>query len=60
MSAEYREFVQKYISKIKVYPFHVEITIKTGLGVIDELDTTFSCRRSEIYQAFDSYVREGA
>lgn len=60
MSAEYREFVQKYIGKIKVYPFHVEITIKTGLGVIDELDTTFSCRRSEIYQAFDSYVREGA
>jgi len=49
-SPEYKEFVQSFIDKIIVGRYMVEITVKTGLDVCPELDTTFSVKRQVIYE----------
>lgn len=47
---EYRTFLQRFIVKIEVDRYMVDITLRTGLGISCELDTTFSVRRQEIYE----------
>lgn len=55
---EYREFIRPYIVRVEVRQFDVAIVLRTGLGVMDELDTTITVRRQEIYEAFGSSVRK--
>lgn len=55
---EFRTFVQKYVNKITVFPYHLEIELNTGLGMADELNTTVTIRRGELYGLFESRVKE--
>ena len=57
-SIEYREYVQKYIVNVEVRQFDLDVTIRTGMGIIDDLDKTFTIRRQELYEAFNSTVRK--
>jgi site-specific DNA recombinase len=50
-SPQYKEFIRSLIDKIVVGKYVVDITLKTGLDICPELDTTFSVRRQEIYEA---------
>ncbi len=47
---EYKTFVSNFIEKIEVGKYIVNITLKTGLGIYPELDTTLDVRRQEIYE----------
>lgn len=47
---EYKTFVGNFIEKIEVGKYIVNITLKTGLGIYPELDTTLDVRRQEIYE----------
>lgn len=49
-SPEYKAFIQSFIGKIAVGRYMVDITLKTGLDVCPELDTTYSVKRQEIYE----------
>lgn len=55
---EFRTFVQRYVNRITVFPYHLEIELNTGLGMADELNTTVTIRRGELYGLFESRVRE--
>ncbi|MDE5765500.1 MAG: recombinase family protein [Ruminococcus sp.] len=55
---EFRTFIQKYVKKIVVYPYHLEIEINTGLGIADKLNEIITIRRGELYALFESKVRE--
>lgn len=35
---EFRTFVQRYVNRITVFPYHLEIELNTGLGMADELN----------------------
>ena len=50
--------MQRYVSRITVFPYHLEIKLNTGLGMADELNTTVTIRRGELYGLFDSRVKE--
>jgi hypothetical protein len=47
---EYRNFIKEFVTKIEVARYTVYITLKTGLGVFPELDTTIQTNRREIYE----------
>ena len=47
---EMREFITQFIEEIVVYQFHVVIRLKTGLGVLDELDTAVEVKRKDVYE----------
>ncbi len=55
---EFRTFVQRYVNRITVFPYHLEIELNTGLGMADELNTTVTIRRGELYGLFESRVKE--
>lgn len=55
---EFRTFVQKYVNKITVFPYHLEIELNTGFGMTDELNEVVKIRRGELYALFDSRVKE--
>ena len=42
--------VLEFIDEIVVYRYHVTIRLKTGLWVLDELDTDFDVKRKEVYE----------
>ena len=46
----YKEFIKSFIDKIIVGKYSVDITLKTGLDIYPELDTTINVRRQEIYE----------
>ena len=54
----FRTFIQYYIEKVTVYPYHLEITLNAGLGTADELNETVTIRRGELYALFESKVKE--
>ena len=54
---EYRSVIIEYVESVTVYRNHVVIRIRTGLGLIDELDKEFVMSRAEIYGFFGSRVR---
>lgn len=54
----FRTFVQHYIDRVTVYPYHLEIVLNTGLGIADELNETITIRRGELYAMFESRVKE--
>ena len=49
-SPEYKDFIQGFIDKIEVGRYAVDITLKTGLDIFPELDTTYHVKRQEIYE----------
>ncbi len=49
-SPEYKAYIQSFIDKIIVGRYTVDITIKTGLDISSELDTTYHVKRQEIYE----------
>ncbi len=55
---EFRTFVQRYVNRITVFPYHLEIELNTGLGMADELNDTFTLRRGELYGMFESRTKE--
>lgn len=55
---EFRGFVQTYIRKVTVFPFHLEIELNTGLGISTELNQIVTIRRGELYEMFESRVKE--
>ena len=55
---EFRTFVQRYVNKVTVFPYHLEIELNTGLGMADELNEVVTIRRGELYGLFDSRVKE--
>lgn len=57
-TAEFRSFVQQFIHEIKVYPYHFEIVLDIGLGLVTDLMQTVSMRRGELYELFESRVYE--
>lgn len=54
----FRTFIQHYVNKVTVYPYHLEIELNTGLGMADELNEVITIRRGELYELFESRVRE--
>ncbi len=55
---KFRTFTQNYVKKITVYPYHLEIEINTGLGIADKINEIVTIRRGELYELFESRVRE--
>lgn len=49
-STSYKLFVQDFIDKIDVGKYSVDVTIKTGLDIIPELDKKVTVKRQEIYK----------
>lgn len=54
----FRTFVQRYIERITVYPYHLEIELNTGMGIAKELNEIVKIRRGELYEMFESKVRD--
>lgn len=48
-SPAYKEYIRGFIDEISVGKYAVTIKLKTGLEVLDELDTTLTVGRQEIY-----------
>lgn len=55
---EFRNFIQQFIKEIRIYPYHFEIVLDIGLGMIEDLTETISMRRGELYELFESKVKE--
>ncbi len=55
---EFRTFIQRYVKKIVVYPYRLEIEINTGLCIADKINEIVTIRRGELYELFESRVRE--
>ncbi len=55
---KFRTFIQNYVKRITVFPYHLEIEINTGLCVTDKINEIVTIRRGELYQLFESRVRE--
>lgn len=54
---EYREFITQFIQEIVVYRYHVIIRLKTGLGVLDEMDSDFEVKRKDLYECNGGRIR---
>ena len=50
-SAAYRAFLQMFLDRITVGRYEISITLNLGLNVCSDLNTTFTVRRQEIYEA---------
>jgi hypothetical protein len=46
----YKDYIRNFIERIDVGKYSVKITLKTGLDIFPEIDTTFEVRRQEIYE----------
>ncbi len=55
---KFRTFIQNYVKRITVFPYHLEIEINTGLCVTDKINEIVTIRRGELYEMFESRVRE--
>lgn len=49
---EFREFVRTYVQKILVYPYRLEIILRIGFDVTDELTEKVTIRRGNLYDLF--------
>ena len=49
-SPEYKTFIKEFIDKIVVGKYTVDVTLKTGLDVCEEMDTTVNVPRREVYE----------
>lgn len=55
---EYRSFVQQFVKEIRVFPYRLEIVLDVGLSVVSDLTETVSLKRGELYEMFESRVRD--
>lgn len=55
---KFRTFIQNYVKKITVFPYHLEIEINTGIDIADKINEIVTIRRGELYELFESRVRE--
>ena len=46
----YKDYIRSFINKIEVGKYSVWITLKTGLDIFPDLDSTYEIRRQEIYE----------
>ena len=46
----YKDYIRNFIDRIEVGKYSVWITLKTGLDIFPDLDTTYEVRRQEIYE----------
>lgn len=46
----YKDYIRNFIERIEVGKYSVWITLKTGLDIFTDLDTTYEVRRQEIYE----------
>lgn len=49
-SPEYKTFIKGFIDKIIVGKYTVDVTLKTGLDVCEEMDMTVNVPRREVYE----------
>lgn len=49
-SPMYKAFIRDCVSRVEVGRYTVSITLKTGLGIFEDLDTTIEVKRKEIYE----------
>ena len=49
-SPNYKDFICSFIDRIGIGKYSVRITLKTGLDIFPNLDTTYEVRRQEIYE----------
>ena len=54
---EFRTFIQQFVKAIHVRPYDFDIVLDVGFGVV-ELTETITMRRGELYEIFDSKVKE--
>lgn len=54
---EFRTFIQQFVKVIHVRPYDFDIVLYMGFGVV-ELTETITMRRGELYEMFDSKVKE--
>ena len=54
---EFRTFIQQFVKEIHVRPYDFDIVLDVGFGVV-ELTETIPMRRGELYEIFDSKVKE--
>ena len=54
---EFRTFIQQFVKAIFVRPYDFDIVLDVGFGVV-ELTETITMRRGELYEMFDSKVKE--
>ena len=54
---EFRTFIQQFVKAIYVRPYDFDIVLDVGFGVV-ELTETITMRRGELYEIFDSKVKE--
>ena len=54
---EFRTFIQQFVRMIHVRPYDFDIVLDVGFGVV-ELTETITMRRGELYEMFDSKVKE--
>lgn len=54
---EFRTFIQQFVKMIHVRPYDFDIVLDMGFGVV-ELTETITMRRGELYEMFDSKVKE--
>ncbi|MEE5993912.1 MAG: hypothetical protein V3G42_11820 [Oscillospiraceae bacterium] len=55
---EFRTFVKNYIDKVVTFPYHIEIYLDVGFGVTNELTKKIKIRRGELYDLFQSRIKE--
>lgn len=56
-SVEFKTLIQEVIKEVVIYPYKVCFVIKTGLGIIDELDTSLEIKKQIIYEEYSSAVK---
>ena len=54
---EYRSVIMEYVEAVTVYHDRVMIRLRTGLGLVNDLNMFFDLKRSDIYGFFGSRVR---
>ena len=54
---EFRTFIQQFVKAIHVRPYDFDIVLDMGFGVV-ELTEPITMRRGELYEMFDSKVKE--
>ena len=54
---EFRTFIQQFVKAIHVRPYDFDTVLDMGFGVV-ELTETIPMRRGELYEMFDSKVKE--
>lgn len=55
---KFRTFIQSYVKRVTVFQYYLEIELNTGLGIADKINEIVTIRRGELYELFESRVRE--